>query len=421
MATALALGALLVILAVAVARPWNVPEAAVAVPLALLLVAMRVLPAGDAWDEVGSLAPVVAFLAAVLVLGQLCEDEGLFEAAGGWMARAANGSPTRLLSAVVALAAVTTAVLSLDATVVLLTPVVFATAARIGARARPHVYATTHLANAGSLLLPVSNLTNLLAFQASGVSFMRFAGLMAAPWLLVVVVERLAIARFFRSDLASSSGGLSPQVAVDEPARAAAGADPAPGFAAIVVVATLVGFVVASAVGVDPAWAAAGGVVVLGWHSLARRRVTPARLVRSVNVPFLLFVLGLGVVVRAVVDNGLAEAVGDLLPRGSSFAALLLVAAIAAVLANVVNNLPAILLLLPLLAGGGPGPVLAALVGVNVGPNLTYVGSLATLLWRRIARAHDSEPALAEYHALGLLTVPLSIVLATAALWAGLR
>lgn len=421
MATALALGALLVILAVAVARPWNVPEAAVAVPLALLLVAMRVLPAGDAWDEVGSLAPVVAFLAAVLVLGQLCEDEGLFEAAGGWMARAANGSPTRLLSAVVALAAVTTAVLSLDATVVLLTPVVFATAARIGARARPHVYATTHLANAGSLLLPVSNLTNLLAFQASGVSFMRFAGLMAAPWLLVVVVERLAIGRFFRSDLASSSGGLSPQVAVDEPARAAAGADPAPGFAAIVVVATLVGFVVASAVGVDPAWAAAGGVVVLGWHSLARRRVTPARLVRSVNVPFLLFVLGLGVVVRAVVDNGLAEAVGDLLPRGSSFAALLLVAAIAAVLANVVNNLPAILLLLPLLAGGGPGPVLAALVGVNVGPNLTYVGSLATLLWRRIARAHDSEPALAEYHALGLLTVPLSIVLATAALWAGLR
>lgn len=421
MATALALGALLVILAVAVARPWNVPEAAVAVPLALLLVAMRVLPAGDAWDEVGSLAPVVAFLAAVLVLGQLCEDEGLFEAAGGWMARAANGSPTRLLSAVVALAAVTTAVLSLDATVVLLTPVVFATAARIGARARPHVYATTHLANAGSLLLPVSNLTNLLAFQASGVSFMRFAGLMAAPWLLVVVVERLAIGRFFRSDLASSSGGLSPQVAVDEPARAAAGADPAPGFAAIVVVATLVGFVVASAVGVDPAWAAAGGVVVLGWHSLARRRVTPARLVRSVNVPFLLFVLGLGVVVRAVVDNGLAEAVGDLLPRGSSFAALLLVAAIAAVLANVVNNLPAILLLLPLLAGGGPGPVLAALVGVNVGPNLTYVGSLATLLWRRIARAHDSEPALAEYHALGLLTVPVSIVLATAALWAGLR
>ena len=247
----------------------------------------------------------------------------------------------------------------------------------------PHVYATTHLANAGSLLLPVSNLNNLLAFQASGVSFMRFAGLMAAPWLLVVVVERLAIGRFFRSDLASSSGGLSRQVAVYEPARAAAGAGPAPGFAAIVVVATLVGFVVASAVGVDPAWAAAGGVVVLGWHSLARRRVTPARLVRSVNVPFLLFVLGLGVVVRAVVDNGLAEAVGDLLPRGSSFAALLLVAAIAAVLANVVNNLPAILLLLPLLAGGGPGPVLAALVA---GAAAT---ALAETLARRRAASND--------------------------------
>ena len=80
-------------------------------------------------------------------------------------------------------AAVTTAVLSLDATVVLLTPVVFATAARLDVRARPHVYACTHLANSASLLLPVSNLTNLLAFAASGLAFGHFAALMALPWL----------------------------------------------------------------------------------------------------------------------------------------------------------------------------------------------------------------------------------------------
>jgi arsenical pump membrane protein len=137
-------------------------------------------------------------------------------------------------------------------------------------------------------------------------------------------------------------------------------------------------------------------------------------------VPFLAFVLALGVVVRAVIDNGLSTAVGTLLPGGSSLGSLLLVALVAALLANVVNNLPAILLLLPLLAGHGAGPVLAALVGVNVGPNLTYVGSLATLLWRRIARAHDSDPGLAEYHLLGAQTVPVSIVVATSALWAGI-
>ena len=183
-----AIAALVAVLVVAIARPRNIPEAVVAVPLALLLVVVRVLPPGDAWAEVRSLVPVVAFLAAVLVLGQLCEDEDLFVAAGGWMARTSAGSPTRLLTAVVAIAAVTTAVLSLDATVVLLTPVVFATAARIGARARPHVYACTHLANSASLLLPVSNLTNLLAYRATGLGFARFAGLMALPWLLVITV-----------------------------------------------------------------------------------------------------------------------------------------------------------------------------------------------------------------------------------------
>lgn len=428
-----ALVALVAVLAVAIARPRHVPEAAVAVPLALALVLTRVLPAADAWAELRSLAPVVAFLAAVLVLGQLCEDEGLFAAAGGWMARTSGGSPARLLTAVVAIAAVTTAVLSLDATVVLLTPVVFATAARIGARARPHVYATAHLANSASLLLPVSNLTNLLAFRATGLGFARFAGLMALPWLLVVVLERVAVGRYFRADLAVASGvdvaaGLGAPESTpdddvtDESGREPAGRRPAaaPGVAAVVVGATLVGFVVASAVGVDPAWVAAAGALVLAGHALARRRVTAGTVGRSLNVPFLAFVLALGVVVRAVIDNGLSAAVGTLVPHGSSYGALLLVAAVAALLANVVNNLPAILLLLPLLAGHGAGPVLAALIGVNVGPNLTYVGSLATLLWRRIARAHDSEPGLTEYHLLGAVTVPASIVVATSALWAGL-
>ena len=79
--------------------------------------------------------------------------------------------------------------LSLDATVLLLTPVVFATAAQVRARPRPHVYACMHLANTGSLLLPVSNLTNLLAFTASGLTFARFAGLMAAAWVVAIAVE----------------------------------------------------------------------------------------------------------------------------------------------------------------------------------------------------------------------------------------
>ena len=87
-------------------------------------------------------------------------------------------------------------------------------------------------------------------------------------------------------------------------------------------------------------------------------------------------------------------------------------------LANAVNNLPAVLVMLPLVADAGPVAVLAVLIGVNIGPNLTYVGSLATLLWRRVVADHDHDAEVAEFTRLGLLTVPLSLVLSTTALWA---
>lgn len=192
---------LLTVLACAVVRPFGRPEAVVAVPAAGVVIATGALSLDHARDEAARLGPVIGFLAAVLVLAQLCDDEGLFHACGAWMARTSAGRPRRLLVQVFAAASVITAVLSLDATVVLLTPVVFATAARLGARPAPHVYACTHLSNTASLLLPVSNLTNLLAFTASGLSFTRFAALMALPWLVAVTTEYVVFRRFFATDL----------------------------------------------------------------------------------------------------------------------------------------------------------------------------------------------------------------------------
>lgn len=152
-----------------------------AVPFAAVLLLLGVLPLGQAGAETRILAPTIGFLAAVLVLAHMCDRYGLFEAAGSWMAARSRGRPVTLLALVFAVASLATAVLSLDATVVLLTPVVFATVARLRLRAKPQVYACTHLANSASLLLPVSNLTNLLAFSASGLSFLRFGATMGCP------------------------------------------------------------------------------------------------------------------------------------------------------------------------------------------------------------------------------------------------
>jgi arsenical pump membrane protein len=405
----LALGSLAVVLLFAMVRPRGWPEAVVAVPAAALLIGTGVVTWDEALHEITDLLPVVGFLAAVLVLAKLCDDEGLFHAAGVAMARRSRGRPGVLMVAVFAIAAGTTAVLSLDATVVLLTPVVLATARALQVSARPHAYATAHLANTASLLLPVSNLTNLLAFGTAGVSFLHFTSLMAMPWVFAIAAEFLLLRWLFRRDLADRTG------AAEAPPPAEL-----PTFVLVVLGLTLVGFVVTSGLGLAPAWAALAGVVVLGVHGLMRGRATVAGIIASANIPFLAFVLCLGVVVTGVTAHGLGDAMRHVLPSGTGFVALLTIAVVAALLANVVNNLPAVLVLLPLVAGAGPAAVLAVLIGVNVGPNLTYPGSLSNLLWRNVVRRELMPSGFVEFSRVGFVTTPVTLVVAVCGLWLGI-
>jgi arsenical pump membrane protein len=411
-----ALGAVLLaaVLVAAIVRPWGLPEAAVAVPAAAVVVLTGALPAPQARSTAARLWPVLVFLAAVLVIGAMCQAAGVFAAAGARLAAFSRARPVRLLAGVFGLAAATTAVLSLDTTVILLTPVVADTASRLRVRSRPHLYACAHLANSASLLLPVSNLTNLLAFAISGLTLIRFTSLMVLPWLAVIAVEYAGFRLFFAEDLGVPAG---------EPPTLPPAA-PVPRTPLVVVATTLAGFVIASFAGVSPTWPAVAGAVVLAGTELIRHRATPAEVLRAAAVPFLLFVLGLGLVVRAVVGHGLGSVIGELLPTGSSLAVLLGIAGIAAVLANLVNNLPAVLVLSAVLASRGvpvpPGPLLAALIGVNVGPNLTYAGSLATLLWRRLLHSRQEDSDLGRFTRLGLLTTPAALAAAVIALWLAL-
>jgi arsenical pump membrane protein len=402
LAETLALLALFLSLGAAVLRPRGLPEAALSVPLAVLLVLVGVVSVDAMRTRLRELAPTVAFLALILLFGQLCAQAGVFDYLGARAARASRGNRDRLLALVVILAAAVTVTLTLDATVVLLTPVVLRTVHRLRIAARPHVYGCVEIANAGSLLLPVSNLTNLLAFSATGLTFAHFTALMTLPWVVVCGLQWLALRLFFRTDLVGTLGRVD---RAPEPPR----------YALVVLGMTVAGFVATSSVHVRPAWAALGGCVLLGIPLLRRRVATPRRMLAGLSLGFCLFVLALGVIVEGVTQHGLGTALAHLVPVGGSLPALLGVAALAAVTANVLNNLPATLLLVPLTIAS-PLAVLAVLVGVNVGPNATYPGSLATLLWRRSLPPRH-RPRAVQFHTLGLLATPPILVAATVCLW----
>ena len=163
-------------LAAAVARPRLLPEAVDAAAGAALLIGLGATASTGARHAVSGLGSTVSSLRHCSCSRRGAGARDCSTPIGSLLAVRAGGSARRLLALVFAVAAAVTVVLSLDATVVLLTPIVFVTAAQLRTSPRLHVFACAHLANSASLLLPVSNLTNLLAFHASGLSFTRFAG-----------------------------------------------------------------------------------------------------------------------------------------------------------------------------------------------------------------------------------------------------
>ncbi|WP_217996802.1 SLC13 family permease [Nocardioides jensenii] len=402
---------LVALLAVAFLHPRGRYELLAGVSCTGAVLAVGAVSFTGVGDQVRSLLPVVLFLAAILVVAELCAVEGLFVAVGQRVRRAGRARPRRLVALTFVVASVVTAVLSLDATVVLLTPVIAAAAAGTGAQ-RAGMHACVRLANSASLLLPVSNLTNLLALPHLDVSFTDWVLLMAPVWIVVILVEYAGVLLVFPEARRRSSFGEPPNRA--ELLRM-------PLVPLVTVVAMLAGFAAGSAVDLDPFWVAGAAALVLVAHALSRRATRGLAVVHAAHLPFAVFVLCLGVVVLAVTDSFLGEAVAGLIPSSDGLAAMLLIAALATALANLVNNLPATLLLVPLVAALGPVAVLAALIGLNVGSGLTYTGSLANLLWRRTLRRGGQVADGRLFHLHALAVTPVAVLTATVVLWGWVR
>jgi arsenical pump membrane protein len=338
--------------------------------------------AGQTWS------PFV-LVSGLLLIGLVAEEDGLFHAAGSQLANVARGGVTLFVGATLLVVAVT-ATLNLDTSVVFVTPVLLAAARARGGGERPLLYGALLLANASSLFLPGSNLTNLIVLGRHPLSGGSFLALMWPAAVAATVVTAAAVALWWRSDLSARS------MPTMVPTRPTMGLGLVAVVAAVVLVVTL--------------RAPAGPVVAVGVVATAarcvQRRLSVRHALGTLGVPVLVGLFGITVGLGTLGRHWSGPA--SLLSHGGGVGA----AITAAVLSVLVNNLPAA----SLLAARMPPHAAQLLVGLNLGPNLFVTGSLAWFLWLRVARANGSQPSVRQASRLGVVVVPLSIVAALAAL-----
>jgi arsenical pump membrane protein len=315
--------------------------------------------AGQTW-------PPFVLVTGLLLVGDCAANDRLFEAIGGHIACARLG-PRALLLTLLGLVAVVTAVLNLDTAVVFLTPVLVHAARRRGLDERPFLYGSVFMANSASLLLPGSNLTNLIVFRGAAHTPNMLPG-----WLASCAVTAAFVALAFPPTAGGHRSAPSPA-----PLRVRTAA-----VAVLLAAAAVVALP-------NPALP----VLALGLVAAAAGRRCP-----RIGAPTLvgLFVLAVGLGAAARAWSGADAFLAGRGPWAT--------AAVAAAAAIGLNNLPAAVLL----SARPPAHPAALLVGLDLGPNLAVTGSLSALLWLRAARSVAAEPSIATYSRRGALLVPLT-------------
>ncbi|MFB9470663.1 SLC13 family permease [Nonomuraea salmonea] len=368
--------------------------------LGLVFVATGLLPWHAAVESLSEIGPLLIFLVAIIVVAELTKEAQVFDAIAARMAVLGRGNYVALFFLCTAFASFVTIFLNLDTTAVLLTPVMLALAPRARIAALPLAMTTIWLANTASLLLPVSNLTNLLGMRKIGLSTQEFAARMWAPQIAAIAVTMVFLWVFFwrrgeRRDLRYTPPVLEPVGDRVLFGAAAAGC-------LLFIVLLLVGAHVAVAA------CAAAVVVVAAFVLRARERLTwhliPWQLV--------IFVTGLFLVVPTLSGHGLSALMTWLIGTESD---PYRTAAVGAGLSNLINNLPAYKAVETVIPAAEQDHLLALLAGTNVGPVITPWASLATLLWFESCRRHDVAVPMRRFLLIG---AGLAVVGTAATVWA---
>ncbi len=403
-------GIVIVATAGVIVRPLRTPEAAWAVGGAALLVITGLLPLDAALAGLARSLDVCLFLAGMMLLAETARREGLFDAVAAFAVNHAAGAPGSLFALVYAAGVVVTVFLSNDATAVVLTPAVFAAARSARTEPLPHLFACAMVANAASFVLPISNPANLVLYASHPPALGAWLAGFALASALAIAATYLMLRLTQQAALAGTCAPAAPQP------RLTRG-----GWAAIAGLAGAVAVLLAVSALNRPLGAptAAVGAAVAALTLIARR-ASPLPLLRGVHWSILPLVAALFVMVEGVGRIGWAAAIAGALQRGAQGSPDLAAWAAGGLVAladNLANNLPTGLLAAQAAAlAQAPRHVIdALLIGVDLGPNLSVTGSLATILWLAVIRREGEDVSAWRFLKTGLIVMPPALILALSA------
>jgi len=388
-------------------RPRNIPEVWWISVGALLLLAFRLIPRRLAFSAVKEGSDVYLFLIGMMLLAELARDQGVFDWVSSVAVHGANGSCSRLFFLVYAVGTVVTIFLSNDATAVVLTPAILAVIRKVKITPLPYLFVCAFVANAASFVLPISNPANLVVFHTGMPPLGHWLAAFGVPSILSITATYIVMRVYFRADLNGRIGYPAEPVTLTPSGKVVLWG------LAFVVAALLTASAMKKDLGLPTCLAA---LAITAVASLVAKS-NPLRLFREISWSTILLVAGLFIMVDAVESQGALNLTQQALAwaqRLTPAAATMLVGFTVGAANNLVNNLP-----LGLIAGATiqaahvKGLIAnAVLIGVDLGPNLSVTGSLATILWLLALRKENLNVSAWKFLKLGMIAMPIALAAA---------
>ncbi len=403
-------------------RPYKLNEAMIALLGAGILLLLGLIPIGNAMTALLSEWNTFFFFLGMMGLSALAETAGLFDWLAFQAAQMSGRSARRLFFNVFMLGSFITMLFSNDATALILTPIVYTLATRLRLSVLPYLFACTFIADTASFLLPVSNPINIIVTSHFPLDLFTFLRLLLLPSLVVIGVNMLVFFILYRRDLQGCF----------DLKRLPNGQDMIKDqrffrYTCAVLLLIAIAYIIAAATSVPLSIVAIGGAFLLLLGALYWKQSTLSDVGKQVSWQIFGFIAGMFIVVQAVESTGLTTQFGMLLLHlsgGTRFGAVMVGTLGASLGTNLINNVPMAVVLTSSLQSIQhqslaiqQGFIAATIFGCDLGPNLTTVGSLATVLWLLILRQRGMDVSGLDYFKIGIIVTPLMLLLGALTIW----